>query len=228
MKLAVCLSGHLRKFTQTYQSLFSNLLKGHEYDIFIHTWDRMGYVSAYKGDSTVDLTSRYVSQAENIYKPKKMIVEDSTFVQELIKQGNEYAPHLRNEPKHVGHMASMFYKIWACNELRKMHQLQTGAQYDWVIRCRPDLLFHGATSLPADRTPGRVYIPKHLSGHGWLTDQFAIALPDDMDLYCSVYFQIPDYFRARKEFRPEMLMDDCFKKLGLQPVMWDCHLNILR
>ena len=228
MKLAVCLSGHLRKFEETFATLHNHLLSHFDCDIFIHTWDRMGYTSRYKGDSRSDDTSKYITAATNLYKPKKIVVESSSFVDELIRQGNDYAPHLRNEPKHVGHMASMFYKIYAANELRKLYERETNTNYDWVIRCRPDLIFHGNMQMPGEKVPSRVYIPKHLSGAGWYSDQFAVALPNDMDLYCSFFFNLDEYFRARNEFYPEKFMDWSFRKAGLTAMMWDCHFQILR
>jgi|SRR5579885_839567 len=228
MKIAVCLSGHLRKFEETFPLLQKHLLNHYDCDIFLHTWDKMGYVSRYKGDARSDETLKYIEAVQALYKPKKIVVESSSFVEELKRQGDEYAPHLRNEPKHVGHMASMFYKIYAANELRKFHERETNTQYEWVVRCRPDLLFHGDTWVPSDKTPGRVYIPKHQSGQGWLSDQFAIALPDDMDLYCSFFFNLAEYFGARNEFYPEKFMAWNFTKNNLTPIMWDCHFNILR
>jgi hypothetical protein len=228
MKIAVCLSGHLRKFEQTFPALHLYLLKNHECDVFISTWDKMGYHSSYKRDSTDDMTSKYTARVEELYKPKKMIVEGSQFIEELKQQGNIYAPHLRNEPKHVGHMASMFYKIYAANELRKRYELETGSQYDWVVRCRPDLMFHGTTSFPNNKPPRAIFMPSHLCREGWLCDQFAIATSNDMDLYASFFFSLEEYFRSGNEFYPEKFVDWCMKKKNLTMVKWDSHFSILR
>jgi hypothetical protein len=228
MKIAICLSGHLRKYEQAFPSLHLYLLQTYDCDIFLSTWDRMGYVSQYKSDSRQDLTNQYVKDIERIIKPKKMVIENSAFIEELKHQGNEYAPHLRNEPKHVGHMASMFYKIYAANELRKSYELETGIEYDWVIRCRPDLLFHGNTTIPTDKVAKQIYIPSQHFHHKWFGDQFAISLPNEMDLYSSLFFHMPEYFKARNEFYPERFMNWGLQKLGLIPTKWDCHFDILR
>src|ERR1041385_5365956 len=119
MKIAICLSGHLRRFESAAPSLLSYVKSNHECDIFIHTWDKMGYASSYKTDLTQDNTKKYVNRIEHIYKPTKIIIENSVFIEYLKQQGDQYAPHLIGVPKHVGHMASMFYKIYAANELRK-------------------------------------------------------------------------------------------------------------
>jgi hypothetical protein len=218
----------MRKFQETFPSLNTHLLSKYDCDVFIHTWDKMGYWSAYKSDATQGNTQTHIPVIEQLYKPKKMIVEDSGFVEELKAQGNVYAPHLMREPKHVGHMASMFYKIWAANEVRKFHERETGTQYDWVVRVRPDLIFHAPINMPLAKTPGKAYISRQQCSPGWLNDQFAIALPNDMDLYSSFFFHMEEYFRARNEFYPEKFMDWSMRKKGLTPEMWDLHFSILR
>lgn len=228
MKIALCLSGHMRKFHETFHSLYTHMIGNYECDTFIHTWDRMGYCSNYKRDSVQNNTAEHIIQIEKVYRPKKIIVEDSSFVEELKRQGNEYAPHLKGVLKPVGHMASMFYKIYACNELKNLYQIETGTEYDWVVRARPDLTFHARVKMPAQKVPGQIYLSQHQCSPGWLNDQFAIGLPDDMDLYSSCFFNIPEYFEARNEYYPEKFMDWCLKKKNLKPVMWDLHYTILR
>lgn len=228
MKIAICLSGHLRRFEATASSLLSQVKADHDCDIFIHTWDRMGYSSAYKTDFIQDITLKYSPRITHHYHPKKIIIEDSMFVEELKRQGDQYAPHLRGVPKHVGHMASMFYKIYAANELRKQYEVESGIKYDWIIRSRTDLLFHEKINFPEDKSPSNIYIPKHLSGVNWLCDQFAIATPDAMDLYASFFFSMPAYFSAQKEYRPEVFMNHCMIEKNLTPILWDCNFSLIR
>lgn len=228
MKIALCLSGHLRKFEQTYPTLFFYFLKSYNVDVFIHTWDKLGFSCAYKTDSTLDQIDPKIPEINRLYNPKKMMIESTDFIEELKQQGDEYAPHLKNEPKHVGHMASMFYKIYAANELRRKYQVETGAQYDWVIRCRPDLLFHGDVIVPAVHQPGKIWMPQSTSGPDWYNDQFACGSPEDMDLYSSVFFDMPEYFRARREFYPEKFMVWALNKKKLSAEWWRVNFNILR
>lgn len=228
MKVAICLSGHMRKFTNTFQSFYTHCLSHYDCDVFIHTWDKMGYGSIYRADATLDATEKYRLQIEKIYRPKKMIIENSSFIEELKRQGNQYAPHLRTVPKHVGHMASMFYKIWAANELRKAHEIEASTQYDWVVRSRPDLIFRAPVRMPPEKTPGKIYMSQFQCTPGWLNDQFAIGLPNDMDLYSSFFFHMQEYFSARNEYYPEKFMDWSMKKKNLTPEMWNLHFSILR
>ena len=228
MKIALCLSGHLRTFEQTQNSLSQFILKKYNPDIFIHTWDKLGFACNYKSDRFLHDTSNKLSQIERLYRPKKIIVESSKFIEQLKLEADEYAPHLKHAPKHVGHMASMFYKIYACNELRKIFELETGNFYDYIIRCRADLLFENILSLPEPIEKNIVLIPGFISGAGWYTDQFAFGDSDSMDIYSSLYFDIPDYFLAGKEFYPEKFVVWALDKKNLPVKFIDTKFRILR
>lgn len=227
MKIALCLSGHLRAFEQTYSSFKTHILNIYNPDIFIHTWDKLGFSCAYKSDRTLNNTNSKESIVKKLYNPKKMIIEDSNFIEHLKLEANQYAPHLTNVPKHVGHMASMFYKIYACNEIRKQFELENEIKYDYIIRCRPDLMFNTPLTLPP-LEQNTVYIPQHISGAGWYTDQFAISDPDSMDLYSSLYFDMPEYFMAKMEFYPEKFVFWGLNKKSLITKFIDINFHILR
>jgi hypothetical protein len=228
MKIALCLSGHMRSFERTYPTLYFYLLKNHDVDIFIHTWDKLGFSCQFKTDNMLNDTSEKLDQIHNLYKPKSIIVESSSFVEELKRQGNEYAPHLANEPKHVGHMAAMFYKIYAANAIRKKYQLETGTEYDWVIRCRPDLLFSNEITLPLEKKPETIWLPQSSCSPGWYNDQFAIGSSDDMDLYSSAFFDISEYFKSKNEFYPEKFMVWTLNKKNLKVDWCNAQFSIHR
>lgn len=226
MKIALCLSGHLRTFDQTYYSMNQFILKKYNPDIFVHTWDKLGFFCPYKSDRNLNQTSNRLLQVEQLYRPKKIIVENSEFVEQLKKEADDYAPHLKNVPKHVGHMASMFYKIYACNELRKRFELENNVKYDWIIRSRTDLMFSHPLNIP-NKEDNTVWIPQFLSGEGWYTDQFAVADSDSMDLYSSLYFDLPEYFKSKMEFYPEKFMFWALnKKINIKFI--DIKFHILR
>ena len=228
MKIALCLSGHLRNFEKTYATLYFYLLKNYDVDVFIHTWDKLGFSCPFKTDRTLDDTVNKLNEVKHLYRPKNIIVESVDFIEELKIQANEYAPHLINQPKHPGHMASMFYKIYACNELKNKYQRDTGTKYDWVIRCRSDLLFFNDIKIPSQELPGKIWLPRGLSSPDWYNDQFAIGLPNDMDLYSSVFFDIPEYFRAKMDFYPEKFMVWALKKKNLSVEWLYVNFNIFR
>lgn len=228
MKIALCLSGHLRNFERTFPTLYFYFTKDYDVDIFIHTWDKLGFSCPYKTDRTLNETNSKLNEINKLYAPKNMIIENSSFIEELKRQGDEYAPHLMREPKHVGHMASMFYKIYAANELKNKYQLDTGIQYDWVVRCRADLLFHQKVSIPLYPENNKIWLPRFLCRDDWYTDQLAIGSSNDMDLYSSAFFDIPEYFKARREFRPEKFLIYSMKKKHLSANWTETRFEILR
>jgi hypothetical protein len=228
MKVALCLSGHLRKFDQTYPSLQKYFLDRYDCDIFIHTWDKLGYQSNFRKDQIINNTNDRINDINFLFKPKKIIVEHSSFIDELRKEANIYAPHLVTQPKPAHHMASMFYKIYACNELRKHYQLETNVEYDWVVRSRTDLLFHGNVTIPEHDIENKIFMPRSTFHSHWYNDQFAIASPNNMDVYSSAFFDIPEYFHIREEYYPEKFMMWSLNKKDFTAEWCDGHFSILR
>jgi hypothetical protein len=228
MKVAICLSGHLRKFDQTFPSLEKYFLSRYDCDIFIHTWDKLGYQSRFKNDATTDNTNDKIDTINYLYKPKKIIVEHSNFIDDLRLQSNVYAPHLVKEPKPPHHMASMFYKIFACNEIRRQYQEETFTHYDWVVRSRSDLLFHGNVTMPISDIENKIFIPRSIYHPQWYNDQFAIASPNNMDVYAASYFDIPQYFHIKEEYFPEKFMMWTLQNKGFSAEWCDGHFSILR
>jgi hypothetical protein len=228
MKIAVCLSGHLRRFEHTFPSLEKHLLKKYDCDIFIHTWDKLGYQSRFKTDAIINETEQKLELINNIYKPVKMVIESSDYMMTLKQESISYAPHLINEPKPPHHMASMFYKIFACNEIRKYYQLENMIHYDWIIRCRSDLLFHGDVTIPSFDIDNKIFIPKSTFHPQWYNDQFAIASSNNMDVYAASYFDIPEYFKIREEYFPEKFMMWTLNRKDFTAEFCDGHFSILR
>ncbi len=228
MKVALCLSGHMRKFTHTFPALHKYVIQPYQCDVFIHTWDVLGYTCAYKSDGSLDRHPVSLSQINALYNPKKIIVDSTDFVNELLVQAKQYAPHLINIPKPVSHMAGMFYKIYAANELKNFYEIESGIKYDCVIRCRPDLMFLHPLDMEKNLKHNTIYIPRHISGHMWYTDQFAYGTPESMDLYSSLYFDIPSYFRQGGEYFPERFMEWGLRHKKLNAEMRHAHFDVYR
>lgn len=228
MKVALCLSGHLRKFDETFPSLRKFFLDRYDCDIFIHTWNKMGYQSRFRNDPNIDDTNFKLDKINFLYNPKKIVIEPIEFIEELRKESYSYAPHLVNEPKPAHHMASMFYKIFACNEIRKQYQIEKNIEYDWVIRSRTDLLFHGNVNIPQADIENKIFIPRSIFHPNWYNDQFAIASPNNMDVYSSSYFDIPEYFKIKEEYFPEKFMMWTLNKKNFYAEWCDGHFSILR
>lgn len=137
MRIAICISGHVRDYKKFSQSFFEKIIepnKHHEIDVFISTWDKINTGSSfastrrgYIDDNKVD-----VNEIVRIYNPKLYIVEksnDSIFERFNITNHN-------NNPKFV---ISQFYKINQVGNLLKYYIQSTGRNYDLVMKTRFDI-----------------------------------------------------------------------------------------
>ena len=95
MKIAVCFSGHMRKFELTFPSWKNFLFDHYDCDIFIHTWSNRGMflpkdgiVTSYNEVGTVRENDDPIdpSTIQNLYKPKEMIIEDYNHLKPLISE----------------------------------------------------------------------------------------------------------------------------------------------
>jgi len=206
MKVAICLSGHFRNYELTYSSFMNYIAKPLKADVFIHTWNKLGYYNGFRPDSQHLIQSNLdIDKIKNLYMPKKIVVESEDIIQQFILDSKIYAPHLANEPKSPGHMASMYYKIMVCNQVRKDYEKETNTKYDCVIRCRPDLQFSNGIQPQNLINLEKISIPTIQSFNG-LNDQFALSSGQNMDVYSDLYHSIPTYFKSKREFYPEALL----------------------
>lgn len=229
MKAALCLSGHFRTFDRCFSSLEKNIINVLNPDIFIYTSVKMGYANNFRSDNNNLVNStifEYLEKIYALYKPVKILINDDndSF---FINEANIYAPHLRNEPKHPGHMASMYFKIKSCNNLKINYELENNFKYDLVIRCRPDLMFTNSFEIDTLNHLDKLIVPNCHNYNG-INDQFAYSNSTNMDTYSSVYDYLPEYFSKRGEFFPEKVMVSFIKKSNLSIKHSNINYNIVR
>lgn len=184
MKIALCISGQLRCVDKTYQSLFYNLLKEYNPDIFISTWD----------DFPIKL-----KQAETLYDPKEILIEKPIQFNNLEKFANRME-NIRN-PLNV---LSMYYKIQSCNLLKKNWEQKYDFKYDFVIRWRSDIYLTHEVKIPISNGKS-IFVPQY--GHYFgVNDQVAIGASDLMDKYSCLFDKKEEYFESGQVFIPEILL----------------------
>jgi hypothetical protein len=66
--------------------------------------------------------------------------------------------------------------------LRQNWEAKCGFHYDWVIRARPDALFHKPIEDLSTLDPNFLYVP-NFDNHRGLNDRFAFGGPEIMDVY---------------------------------------------
>ena len=188
-KIALCLSGHLRSFERTFQSLQEQLLKKTDCDIFLHIWE----------PENKRLKDQIFYRAQQLYSPKKVVMES----QKHFEVTSEMSKRIIDPRNHAG-VLSMFYKIEVCNNLKREYENENNFKYDCVIRCRPDLFFENNFSIDDMKDSNSIYLPP-IGDFGGLNDQFAFGSSELMDRYSCAYSNIDNYFNLGCAFNPEFI-----------------------
>ena len=130
---------------------------------------------------------------ERIYRPQKLVVEkndefgqDFPFdVEKLAGRGNL-------------NQAKMFYKLHAVHTLMEQHEKETGIQYDYVVRTRPDILFTKTVDISSFEHLSANEVGLHTMHRFGPDDQFAIFNRATADVYNGLWPEIS----ARRSLSP--------------------------
>lgn len=201
LKTALCISGHLRTFEDNFESVKINILDRMDCDVFIHTWDIMGmaYRPCDSGLYSIE-TQRLAHKIQRLYNPKKLVIEPT--------KNFNITPLMRArllDHRDISGILSMFYKIEACNALKKEYEKENDFTYDCVIRFRGDLFMD--TPMPVDHNTnlGHLFIPMYGNFAG-ICDQFAYGSSPIMDTYSGLYSNIQQYLEVGAPMHPEKIL----------------------
>lgn len=202
LKVALCISGHLRTFEQNYQSVYTHIISKYDCDVFVHTWDTLGLHHRHLDVPISPIhTNNILDRINKIYNPKKLVVE--------INRPFEITPIIKQrsfEFRDLSGILSMFYKIEACNTLKIEYEKENDFTYDCVIRFRGDLFLESPLPLDTSSNMNYLYLPMFGNFHG-LNDQFAFGGSKVMDVYSSLYSNIENHLRHGAVMNPEKLLD---------------------
>lgn len=200
-RTAVCISGYLRSFEQTFERLNNNLLKKTNADVFIHTWDFLG--SPLRGfDAKLNRisTRTVLERIEKLYNPIRIVVEPA------INFPIPVLMHQKNlDGRDINGLLSMFYKMQVCNQLKKDYEKENNFIYDCVVRTRSDLLFMSPFYIDDKMDTNKLYIPHGYDYEG-INDQLAYGGSSVMDKFCSIYSNIEKLLMSGEKLNPERLV----------------------
>lgn len=201
MRVALCLSGHLRSYDQTYTSLKNCIIDPLKADVFIHTWDKIGLSPGIDLRLMFLETKNCLNTINNCFNPIETVIEPL-----VIGLGERFRPRLVDKRCPNG-VTNMFYKIAKADELRQNYETKNNFKYDAVIRCRPDLLFNRPINnlhVEDSIKNNCLYLPDfgHFDG---FNDQFAFGSNEMMTLYAKCYSEL-DKWAPKVPFKPEPLL----------------------
>lgn len=184
MKCALVLSGHMRYYEKTFDSLKKFVLDPLQPDIFIHTWNNRGNQIPNSGYTVERSEILDVDDVIARYQPKRIEVENF----------EEVLPTVRSDYRKVSvvpvaNIVNMYRKIYLADQLR----LQEETEYDFVIKARPDILFE--SEIPENEIANlekTVYVPD--TGNLQINDHVGFGNHTTMTHYSSVYEKIDEYY----------------------------------
>lgn len=201
LRVALCISGHLRTFEQNFISVREHILNRFNCDVFIHTWDTLG-MPYRQLDSRVHniKTDHMVETINRIYAPKKLIIEPTKrfLVSNLMHKA-------MIDYRDIPGILSMFYKIEVCNNIKSEYERENNFLYDIVIRFRGDLCMMAPLPINQDTNLNRLFIPQYGNFSG-LCDQFAFGSSQVMDIYSSLYSNLEKHLETGAKLNPEKIL----------------------
>ena len=236
MKIAFCISGHLRNYIRLKNNFydFKNFISQFgTVDTFVTTYNHRNTNNSWSvqhGLNDIDSHNEIITEemVKDHYQTNNVEIIDYNFLDSdfsPLKYTNittkEFVwnldPSIGNTSygihNNVIMSTRMFYLIYRCNMQKLYAEYQTNKQYDFVFRIRPDMMyFHQAYNIllklnQLDLT--KIYIP---DGHIW-TDQFAYGSSDLMNKYSNAYLRISDVHDRSIFGDPETVMKEAIENL---------------
>ena len=231
MKIAICISGHIRTFEKTIGQM-KKCVDGHDVDYFVHTWDNFGFTR----DWTLPIDESRKLDLEYIVRfvdPVVCVIDEPSQVD--LKIPEKWTPmpgHNHVVPKRV---YSQFYKVNACDRLRLAYQRDRSISYDLVIRWRPDLFLRDFDPATVTIDPGVInilhdpYLPQYFKRElGSVSDLFACGHPDAMEKYASHFEHFRDYNEDSVYLQAEYLLGYHIRKMGLKVIELPITSHLIR
>tara|TARA_S200000501_G_scaffold378810_1_gene443878 strand:+ start:4114 stop:4911 length:798 start_codon:yes stop_codon:yes gene_type:complete len=164
MKVALCISGHLRGISKTIQNQLSNLIEPNDCEVFVYTsnlisqrvnldpefepsgnifkkYNAKGHMSGIMYNVDKKEIEKQVSQSYNT-RLVKLVVDDERLEENLkvgYKESDKYFSGSNRKP--WGWIKKTFEKTYKCDRMFTEFCNNNELQYDIVIRSRTDLSF---------------------------------------------------------------------------------------
>lgn len=234
MKIAILISGAPR-FCREFDTLIEQV-KDHDVDWFFYLWKE--YSVPDKNDMKVVADCwRNINEEWAINKIKSNLPANHS-VQRL-ELGDLKSVSLPE----VNHMAEclldktwpMFVSLYHVGLLKQHYELQTGTQYDLVVRARNDIemsnpIDWNLLKQRLDQNPSYIFVAdNHVYGHNGykINDFFAVSSSRNIHIYCDAVNRLQQYNKENGIlFHPETLLCHHLRQNGLIIVQENFNLGL--
>lgn len=196
--VAVCFSGFLRTFHATWP-VFNDRMGDYNPDIFISTWDVLGHAhykhsTGREGEKSItpEILDQHYGERLKGFSIRKM--GENVLPPWIMAGDYDLKPPMDR-------VASMYYHIFAANELRTRFEQTHRHQYQIVIRCRPDIILETDAAHwinGAEYAQRAVNVP-YKEDYGIVNDQMMYGRPEPMNI-------VADLFNAMYRKHPSGVM----------------------
>jgi hypothetical protein len=202
MKFALCLSGDPRYYRNTIESIYENIIKINDCDVFGHFWIRTRDNIAYQKmieskhlniDFMVDNGVQLLQKIKEIIKFTKLETEDSkdfsteTFISSNVPNDEIKKSIMRQSIA----VQSQYYSVWKSNELKKDFEKKNNFIYDGVMRLRPDILIDNPVFFTEFNLN---FVHATLWNQNYMYDHMALSNSQNMDIFSDYYFHMKEIF----------------------------------
>ena len=176
MNVAICFSGQIRALDKTHESINDFLVNNFKkYQIFAHI----------PLSSESDKFLKYFRNATVLVEEDPMIkktkLKNKQFESVKHKFGNL-------KTAKYAHMQQL-YGIYMSNNLKSQYEILNKSKFDWVIRCRSDLMFYNSIVNLQKLDNQYIYTA---SFHHWggINDRVVIGSSNNMDTFSNIFKHI--------------------------------------
>jgi hypothetical protein len=198
MRIALQLSGQPRGYKKAYEYLHKNFLQHYDVDVFFHTWTQDVYPLS-------DLDKCYHPTLKSVIEPMSKAHTKS------FNEKYNNTPNAASWPPSATY--SSFFSIWAANNLRVRHEIDTGKPYDYVMRTRFDFALNVDIKERFDTLwkvmdSGSIIVPsdRGTSNPFFCNDQWAFGSSQAITEYCSTYQFMTNFYEKGVQFIGEDLL----------------------
>jgi hypothetical protein len=195
----------MRTYKQTFNSLKIHLIDRLNPDIFISTWNSLGFWGDFehKIGFMEDTPCIDVKEISQIFSPKRFIFDKyEDFEPLFIEKSKKFETNKiwYNRPKNV---VSMYYKSFDAIRLKQQYEQENKFKYDLVIRTRPDILYHENIPAFLEIFDGSsFYILNMFTTNEGLGDLFFAGTTEDIDSFYNLYNDFDFLFNKGLRFCP--------------------------